>query len=109
MEKYFEEYRDISLKVLEELDKEGFSDLEKFLKEKQQIILEVASLELQPEIVSENLMKFEIIDLDEKIIEKMAMKKIEIKGKIDEVGRRKSANSVYANAGRQIQFLNSVR
>ncbi|MGL4654600.1 MAG: hypothetical protein ACRCWM_01745 [Sarcina sp.] len=109
MDRYFEEYKKLSLKVLEELDKDGFSNLESFQEEKQNIIFEVAGLGLSPETVRENLEKFDIINLEQKIIEKMAIKKAEIKEKTNEIARRKSANNVYANAGRQIQYLNSVR
>lgn len=109
MDRKFEEYRDISLKLLENLETEEFTELENFLERKQKIILEVAKLELAPEVVRENLEKFEIIELDKKIIEKIELKKVETKEKINEVGKRKSANNVYANASRQVQFLNSVR
>lgn len=109
MDRYFEEYKNLSFKILEELDKEGFTNLESFQKEKQNILLELAKLELEPEIVRESLERFEIIELEQKIIEKMERKKAEIKEKTNEIGRRKCANNVYTNAGRQIQYLNSVR
>ncbi|MGL4452592.1 MAG: hypothetical protein ACRCTZ_15610 [Sarcina sp.] len=109
MERHFEEYRDISLKLLEDLETEEFTELESFLEKKQKLILEVANLELSAKVVRENLEKFQIAELDKKIIQKIELKKIDTKKKINEVGRRKSANNVYANAGRQIQYLNSVR
>lgn len=106
IEVLLKDYKNISLKILEELDKEGFEKLEFLLEEKDKIQERVKELNVESGKMKILFKEFETIELDEKIIEKMTTKKSYIKEKIEEVNKRRQANNIYANSQNRIQFLN---
>ena len=105
MERLLKEYRQLSVEILEELDKDGFPRLEELLELKENIQSEV--MKFDTDKVKEVLCKLDIIGLDKKIIEKISVKKNEVKFKISEVKARKATNNAYANIGNRMQFVNS--
>ena len=107
VKRLLENYRNISLEILEELDKEGFSELENLQKQKSEIQNEIKELNLSQTQIKEALIEFEIIEIDQKIINKLMIKKIETKEKMDNIKKRKATNNAYANAGNKVQYLNS--
>ncbi|WP_297438289.1 hypothetical protein [uncultured Clostridium sp.] len=106
MKKLFEEYKNISLKILEELDIDEFLKLEEFLDEKDKIQKEIISLNLKQEEMKSNLEYFNIIETDKAIVEKIMKKKVETKGKLNDVKIRKNASTAYSNASGNMQILN---
>ena len=106
MKKLFEDYKNISLKILEELDIDEFLKLEEFLDEKDKIQKEIISLNLKQEEMKSNLEYFNIIETDKAIVEKIMRKKVETKGKLNDVKIRKNASTAYSNASGNMQILN---
>ncbi|MGL4739285.1 MAG: hypothetical protein ACRC41_00555 [Sarcina sp.] len=106
IEVLLEEYKNLSIAILAELDKERFEKLESLLEKKDEIQEKVKGLNIDSERLKGLFKNFETIELDEKIIEKMTSKKSAVKEKIKEVSKRRQASNVYANAQNKIQFLN---
>ena len=106
MKKLFEDYKNISLKILEELDIDEFLKLEEFLDKKDEIQKEIISLNLKQEEMKSNLEYFNIIETDKAIVEKIMKKKVETKGKLNDVKIRKNASTAYSNASGNMQILN---
>ncbi|MGL4761232.1 MAG: hypothetical protein ACRCWG_07195 [Sarcina sp.] len=105
MERLLKEYRQLSVEILEELDKDGFPKLEELLQMKEDIQIEV--MKFDADKVKKVLYELDIINLDKEIVEKISCKKDEVKSKINEVKARKATNNAYANAGNRVQFVNS--
>ncbi|MGL5633622.1 MAG: hypothetical protein ACRCX8_17620 [Sarcina sp.] len=100
-----EDYKNLSIAILEELDKDGFKNLEILLEKKDEVQEKVKSLSVESKKLKQLFEEFQTIELDEKIIEKMTSKKSSVKEKIEEVNKRRQANHVYTNAQNKIQFL----
>lgn len=106
IEELIKQYRDLSMDIIDELDKEGFLCLEKLLDEKGKIQEKIQGLNIEKSELKFFLEKFDILSFDKKIVKKINMKKIETKRKIQDIQRKKTANNSYVNAVNNVQFLN---
>lgn len=100
------EYRNLSIDIINELDKDGFSNLEKLLNKKGGIQEKIQNLNIEKNELRNVLEKLDILSLDKIIVDKINMKKIETKRKIQDIQRKKIANNSYVNAVNNVQFLN---
>ena len=100
------EYKNISSKILLELDKQGFLNLENLLSEKDVVLEKIKELNLESNEIKEILEKENILELDKKIIEKISIMKNESKEEMKKVSKQKQANTSYGNSQKRVQFLN---
>lgn len=100
------EYRNLSLEIIKELDKDGFLNLENLLDKKDKIQEDIKNIKFEKNELKSLLEEFEILNLDKKIVEKINNKKITTRKKIHDIQRKKMASNSYGNAVNNVQFLN---
>ncbi|WMJ81309.1 flagellar protein FliT [Clostridium sp. MB40-C1] len=105
LEVLIKEYKKCSLEVLSILDSDNFDSLDELLDKRGEIINNISMLKSALGEVKSAYEKHEIYKLDKLIVEKIELKKDELREKILDVKRRREGTKSYNNFNTRAVFL----
>ncbi len=106
MDNLLKEYTKLSKKALEELDKEEFEGLEYLLEQKEVLFKEIVKLNNSNEEMKELIKKYEVLEVEKALIEKLKNKKEIVRENLNNIRKRKVMNNQYRDVAGKVSFLN---
>lgn len=106
MDNLLKEYTKLSKKALEELDKEEFEGLEYLLEQKEVLFKKIVKLNNNNEEMKELIKKYEVLEVEKALIEKLKNKKEIVRENLNNIRKRKVMNNQYRDAAGKVSFLN---
>ncbi|SHI42807.1 hypothetical protein SAMN02745163_00236 [Clostridium cavendishii DSM 21758] len=101
------EYKNISLKLIEDLSNDKIESLDKGLQRKGDIQKEIDNFDFDKNEFIELIKKLEIEAIDNSLYETTIIKRNEAKNELDKINKIKKMQNNYNNASMKVNFFNT--